>query len=175
MFQYFAKNPLIDKKGKLVKTLVKLGKPVVLFTAMATLKTYMANRFMLRKLNNDVQLRCLHPPQQHRKPRQQPPPPTQPSDGRRQPGGEQVVSKDMTFNVETKTWVRIYWPTKLPSNDNAIAPLPIIIYFHHDGWISSAPSTPPPTPTAPKQPVRSWPSKSASRKIPGCNGCNLLG
>nr|XP_048321680.1 fatty acyl-CoA reductase 8-like [Ziziphus jujuba var. spinosa] len=48
MFQYFAKNPLIDKKGKLVKTLVKLGKPVVLFTAMATLKTYMANRFMLR-------------------------------------------------------------------------------------------------------------------------------
>ncbi|KAH7512808.1 hypothetical protein FEM48_Zijuj12G0129300 [Ziziphus jujuba var. spinosa] len=80
----------------------------------------------------------------------------------------------MTFNAETKTWVRIYRPTKLPSNDNAIAPLPIIIYFHRGGWISSAPPTPPPTPTAPRQPVRSRPSKSASHKIPGCNGCNLL-
>ncbi|KAF3442272.1 hypothetical protein FNV43_RR16188 [Rhamnella rubrinervis] len=49
--------------------------------------------------------------------------------------GDPVVSKDVTLNVETNTWVRIYRPTKLPSNDNAIARLPIIIYFHHGGWI----------------------------------------
>lgn len=49
--------------------------------------------------------------------------------------GDPVVSKDVTLNVETNTWVRIYRPTKLPSNDNAIARLPIIIYFHQGGWI----------------------------------------
>lgn len=49
--------------------------------------------------------------------------------------GEPVVSKDVALNPETKTWARIYRPTKLPSNDSAIARLPIIIYFHHGGWI----------------------------------------
>lgn len=49
--------------------------------------------------------------------------------------GDPVVSKDVALNAKTNTWVRIYRPTKLPSNDNAIARLPIIIYFHHGGWI----------------------------------------
>ncbi|KAF5453345.1 hypothetical protein F2P56_028253 [Juglans regia] len=47
-----------------------------------------------------------------------------------------VVSKDVTINVETKTWVRIVLPTKLPSKDhNTVARLPIIIYFRHGGWV----------------------------------------
>lgn len=49
--------------------------------------------------------------------------------------GEPVASKDLTLNPETKTWVRIFRPAKLPSNDNTVARLPIIIYFHHGGWI----------------------------------------
>ncbi|KAK4578494.1 hypothetical protein RGQ29_028551 [Quercus rubra] len=52
------------------------------------------------------------------------------------PNGDPVVSKDVTLNVKTKTWVRIFRPTKLPSNnDNTIARLPIVIYCHHGGWI----------------------------------------
>ncbi|XP_041021326.1 probable carboxylesterase 9 [Juglans microcarpa x Juglans regia] len=49
--------------------------------------------------------------------------------------GDPTVSKDLTINVETKTWVRIFLPTKLPSNDNIVARLPIIVYFHHGGWV----------------------------------------
>ncbi|XP_054779652.1 probable carboxylesterase 9 [Prosopis cineraria] len=49
--------------------------------------------------------------------------------------GDSAVSKDVTLNVEKKSWLRIYRPTKLPSNDNMVARLPIIIYFHHGGWI----------------------------------------
>ncbi|PON85152.1 Alpha/beta hydrolase fold [Trema orientale] len=49
--------------------------------------------------------------------------------------GQAVVSKDVTINGETRTWARLYRPTRLPSNDNAVARLPIVIYFHHGGWI----------------------------------------
>ncbi|KAL2515172.1 putative carboxylesterase 9 [Forsythia ovata] len=49
--------------------------------------------------------------------------------------GQAVVSKDFILNAEKKTWMRIYRPTKLPSNDNSIARLPIIIFFHCGGWI----------------------------------------
>ncbi|KAM6584930.1 hypothetical protein CsatB_011932 [Cannabis sativa] len=49
--------------------------------------------------------------------------------------GQAVVSKDVTINTQTRTWVRLYRPTRLPSNDNAVARLPIVIYFHHGGWI----------------------------------------
>ncbi|KAL3517054.1 hypothetical protein ACH5RR_023956 [Cinchona calisaya] len=46
-----------------------------------------------------------------------------------------VVSKDVTLNDQNKTWLRIYRPSKLPSNDKSIARLPIIIFFHGGGWI----------------------------------------
>ncbi|KAL2892349.1 putative carboxylesterase 9 [Bienertia sinuspersici] len=49
--------------------------------------------------------------------------------------GEIVASKDITINDEKKTWVRIYCPTKLPSNDGCVARLPMMIYFHSGGWI----------------------------------------
>ncbi|KAJ9188416.1 hypothetical protein P3X46_003775 [Hevea brasiliensis] len=49
--------------------------------------------------------------------------------------GDAVVCKDLTLNAEKQTWIRIYRPTKLPSNDNTIARLPIIIYFHGGGFI----------------------------------------
>lgn len=49
--------------------------------------------------------------------------------------GDVVVSKDVTLNEENKTWVRVFLPTKLPSNGNSVARLPIIIYYHHGGWI----------------------------------------
>ncbi|KAL6130790.1 hypothetical protein ACLB2K_069169 [Fragaria x ananassa] len=49
--------------------------------------------------------------------------------------GDPVASKDLTLNSETKTWLRIFRPSKLPSNDNTVARLPIIIYFHHGGWL----------------------------------------
>ncbi|TQD81088.1 hypothetical protein C1H46_033359 [Malus baccata] len=57
--------------------------------------------------------------------------------------GDPVVSKDVTLNPETKTWIRIFRPAKLPSNDNTVARLPLIIYFHHGAWIflSAADST----------------------------------
>lgn len=48
---------------------------------------------------------------------------------------DRVVFKDVTLNVETKIWARLFLPTTLPSNDNSVARLPIIIYFHHGGWI----------------------------------------
>ncbi|KAF5192257.1 Carboxylesterase [Thalictrum thalictroides] len=49
--------------------------------------------------------------------------------------GETHVSKDVTLNTDNKTWMRIFRPTKLPSNDMNIAKLPIILYFHPGGFI----------------------------------------
>ncbi|KAJ7962258.1 Alpha/beta hydrolase fold [Quillaja saponaria] len=49
--------------------------------------------------------------------------------------GSPIVSKDVPLIQENKTWVRIFRPTKLPSNDNMVARLPILVYFHHGGWI----------------------------------------
>lgn len=49
--------------------------------------------------------------------------------------GLSAVSKDVVLNDEKKTWLRIYRPAKLPSNDKSIARLPIIVYFHGGGWI----------------------------------------
>lgn len=49
--------------------------------------------------------------------------------------GKQIVSKDVIINPETKVWARVYRPTKLPSNDNAVARLPIVFYFHGGGFI----------------------------------------
>ncbi|XP_049408331.1 probable carboxylesterase 9 [Solanum stenotomum] len=49
--------------------------------------------------------------------------------------GQAVVSKDITLNEEKKTWMRLYRPSKLPSNDKSIAKLPIIVYLHTGGWI----------------------------------------
>ncbi|PIN00415.1 Arylacetamide deacetylase [Handroanthus impetiginosus] len=46
-----------------------------------------------------------------------------------------TLSKDVTLNADKKTWMRIYRPTRLPSNDNSVARLPIIFYFHPGGWI----------------------------------------
>ncbi|XP_022769694.1 probable carboxylesterase 9 [Durio zibethinus] len=49
--------------------------------------------------------------------------------------GLPTVSKDVTVNDETKVWARIFRPTKLPSNDNTVARLPIIFYFHGGGFV----------------------------------------
>ncbi|KAK1367373.1 putative carboxylesterase 9 [Heracleum sosnowskyi] len=49
--------------------------------------------------------------------------------------GQSVVSKDVTLNEQHKTWMRIFRPTKLPSNDKSVAKLPIIIFLHAGGWI----------------------------------------
>ncbi|XP_022759525.1 probable carboxylesterase 9 [Durio zibethinus] len=48
--------------------------------------------------------------------------------------GLPTVSKDVTVNGETKVWARIFLPTKLPSNDNTVARLPILFYFHGGGF-----------------------------------------
>ncbi|KAL0379612.1 UNVERIFIED_CONTAM: putative carboxylesterase 9 [Sesamum angustifolium] len=47
-----------------------------------------------------------------------------------------VLSKDVTLNPDKKTWMRLYRPAKLPSNDNSVARLPIILFFHPGSWIS---------------------------------------
>lgn len=52
--------------------------------------------------------------------------------------GHAVLSKDVTLNAHKKTWMRIYLPAKLPSNDNTVARLPIIFYFHGGGWIRTS-------------------------------------
>ncbi|OWM64973.1 probable carboxylesterase 9 [Punica granatum] len=49
--------------------------------------------------------------------------------------GVTVVSKDVTFNKEKNAWVRLYRPTKIPSNDGTAVRLPIVIYFHGGFWI----------------------------------------
>ncbi|KAK6920226.1 Alpha/beta hydrolase fold-3 [Dillenia turbinata] len=46
-----------------------------------------------------------------------------------------IASKDIDLDPKKKTKIRIYRPTKLPSNDNSVARLPIILYFHGGGWI----------------------------------------
>ncbi|CAN8318689.1 unnamed protein product [Cochlearia groenlandica] len=49
--------------------------------------------------------------------------------------GNLVASKDVTINQETGLSVRIFRPTNLPSNDNAVARLPIIIHLHGSAWV----------------------------------------
>ncbi|XP_073278709.1 probable carboxylesterase 9 [Primulina huaijiensis] len=49
--------------------------------------------------------------------------------------GTPVLSKDVTLDADKKTWMRIYRPAKLPSNDNTVVRLPIILFFHAGGWI----------------------------------------
>lgn len=49
--------------------------------------------------------------------------------------GVVAVSKDLPLNSQKKTWMRLFRPTKLPSNDNEVARIPIILYFHGGGWI----------------------------------------
>ncbi|KAL1195074.1 putative carboxylesterase 9 [Cardamine amara subsp. amara] len=51
------------------------------------------------------------------------------------PPGKLAASKDVTINHETGVAVRIFRPTSLPSNDNAVARLPIIIHLHASGWV----------------------------------------
>jgi len=53
--------------------------------------------------------------------------------------GTTVVSKDVTIDPQKKTWVRIIRPTKLPSNDNTVARLPIVMYFHNGGFVFLSP------------------------------------
>ncbi|KAL5727801.1 hypothetical protein ACHQM5_000952 [Ranunculus cassubicifolius] len=55
--------------------------------------------------------------------------------------GQPHVSKDVTLNAGNKTWMRIFRPTKLPSNDKKIAKLPIILYFHPGAFILYHPDT----------------------------------
>lgn len=50
--------------------------------------------------------------------------------------GQTVVSKDVTLNATKNTWMRIFRPAKIPSNDNKIARLPLVVYFHAGGWIA---------------------------------------
>ncbi|KAK9273150.1 hypothetical protein L1049_017957 [Liquidambar formosana] len=62
--------------------------------------------------------------------------PTMPVTGEDEsPHGQDVVSKDVTLNAQKKTSVRIFRPFKLPSNDNAVARLPVFIYFHGGCWL----------------------------------------
>ncbi|XWS45978.1 hypothetical protein CRYUN_Cryun14cG0025600 [Craigia yunnanensis] len=49
--------------------------------------------------------------------------------------GLATVSKDVTVNAETKVWARIFCHTQLPSNDNTVARLPILFYFHDGGFV----------------------------------------
>lgn len=49
--------------------------------------------------------------------------------------GKLTASKDITINLETGVTVRIFRPTNLPSNDNAVARLPILIHLHGSGWV----------------------------------------
>ncbi|KAA8520552.1 hypothetical protein F0562_014808 [Nyssa sinensis] len=51
------------------------------------------------------------------------------------PSDPSVVSKDVVLDAGKKTWLRVFCPTKLPSNDNSPVRLPIVIYFHGGGWI----------------------------------------
>lgn len=53
--------------------------------------------------------------------------------------GDSTVSKDVTLDAQKKTWLRLFRPTKLPSNDNTVARLPIILYFHSGGWVLMSP------------------------------------
>ncbi|XP_051139765.1 probable carboxylesterase 9 [Andrographis paniculata] len=48
---------------------------------------------------------------------------------------ESALSHDVTLNSDKNTWMRIYRPARIPSNDNAVVRLPIIFYFRPGGWI----------------------------------------
>ncbi|KAK9050110.1 hypothetical protein SSX86_030919 [Deinandra increscens subsp. villosa] len=50
--------------------------------------------------------------------------------------GQTVASKDVTLDPTKNTWLRIFRPAKLPSDDDKIAKLPLVIYFHAGGWIN---------------------------------------
>lgn len=52
--------------------------------------------------------------------------------------GHAVLSKDITLDAAKNTWLRIYLPARLPSNDNTVARLPLIFFFHAAGWIRAA-------------------------------------
>lgn len=54
--------------------------------------------------------------------------------------GTPTVCKDITINSDKKTWVRVFRPTKLPSNDNTVARLPIVVYFHNGGFVFLSPA-----------------------------------
>lgn len=49
--------------------------------------------------------------------------------------GMAAVSKDVTLSEEKKVWVRVYRPSKIPSNDGAVARLPVVIYLHGGSWV----------------------------------------
>lgn len=49
--------------------------------------------------------------------------------------GDPVASKDVPLNAAANTWLRIFRPTTIPANDGVVARLPIVIYFHHGGWV----------------------------------------
>ncbi|XP_073157284.1 probable carboxylesterase 9 [Henckelia pumila] len=55
--------------------------------------------------------------------------------------GTAVLSKDVTLDAQKETWMRIYRPAKLPSNDNAVVRLPIILFLHGGGWIHMSVAT----------------------------------
>ncbi|KAK1418725.1 hypothetical protein QVD17_27871 [Tagetes erecta] len=50
--------------------------------------------------------------------------------------GQTVASKDVTLDTTKNTWLRIFRPAKIPSNNNKITKLPLVIYFHAGGWIN---------------------------------------
>ncbi|KAK4747991.1 hypothetical protein SAY87_014577 [Trapa incisa] len=51
--------------------------------------------------------------------------------------GYPVVSKDVTVSKDKGVWVRVrvYMPTKIPSNDGTVARLPVIVYFHDGSFV----------------------------------------
>ncbi|XP_059651509.1 probable carboxylesterase 9 [Cornus florida] len=61
--------------------------------------------------------------------------PTLPATSDEQAPGQAVVSKDIVLDANKKTWLRIFRPNKLPSNDKSVVRLPVVIYFHGGGWI----------------------------------------
>lgn len=56
--------------------------------------------------------------------------------------GTTTVSKDITLDTQKETWVRIFRPTRLPSDHNTVARLPIVIYFHNGGFLFLSPAAP---------------------------------
>ncbi|KAH7577816.1 hypothetical protein JRO89_XS01G0303500 [Xanthoceras sorbifolium] len=49
--------------------------------------------------------------------------------------GNPTVCKDITLNPKHRTYVRLYRPVKLPSNDNTVVRLPVMIFFHGGGFV----------------------------------------
>ncbi|KAI4347472.1 hypothetical protein L6164_008284 [Bauhinia variegata] len=53
-----------------------------------------------------------------------------------------VLTKDLTLNPNTKTWVRIFLPRKaLDQNSSSFTKLPLIVYYHGGGFVYPGPST----------------------------------